>query len=449
MSQPYQSSPYAQNLEHILAALHTPEDEQEQSLPDEEPLPTFHVYPVEGGGVLFSPVPLEQDEDDEQEDGPLVIDSQPPIPRPRLMSQHPPHFLSFVLLLVLFLLLDAANSQLVSLLMPTVTITLTPVVRTLTLTSTAPLGRQLALLTLSQFQSVPTTGHGHQDARAASGTLTFYNGLATFQVVAAGKIFTGQDGVRVATDEPVTVPPANPPSLGATSVSAHTLLVGAMGNIGAWDINTALLNGLYVKNLTSFTGGQDTRDFAVVSRADLEQTAAHLKASVSASMTSTLQGQLASGESWLTPSSCTPSVRADHAVGEEAAHLTVMVSETCVAIAYRAEAVHEQATQLLTTQATRTLGNSYQPIGNVSVRVLHATVRTSPVWITFTGQGRWVYQLHPQHLAPLLLGKPRGEALHLLLCLPGIEHASITGIEGNALLPTDPQHLRFLEIVGP
>src|SRR6266446_4662971 len=89
--------------------------------------------------------------------------------------------------------------------------------------ATLQTGRILAPLTLSQSVSVPTTGRGHQDAKAATGTIIFYNGLSTSQSVAIGTVLTGQDSISVATDQAISIPPANPPSLGEASVTAHAV----------------------------------------------------------------------------------------------------------------------------------------------------------------------------------------------------------------------------------
>ncbi len=62
---------------------------------------------------------------------------------------------------------------------PTATVAIIPMSQTVTLSGTLQLGRVLAPITLSQARTIPTTGKGHQDARQASGTVTFYNGLFT------------------------------------------------------------------------------------------------------------------------------------------------------------------------------------------------------------------------------------------------------------------------------
>src|SRR5216684_9423106 len=212
-------SQYAKEIKHILATLNEQGDESDQPLPDEEELDTIHVYPVEGGGILFTRTPLEP-----EEAAPPIIDSQNDHAS-TTAAKTPLPFVLFLLLLCVFVLFDVADTQLIALMTPTATIAITPDVRTVTLQSTATLGKLLSPLTLTESQTVPTTGHGHQDARHAMGTLTFYNGLSTVQQVAAGTIVTGQDGSRVVTDASITIPPANPPSFGETSIPAHAVQV--------------------------------------------------------------------------------------------------------------------------------------------------------------------------------------------------------------------------------
>ncbi len=295
-------SQYARDIKHILATLNEHGGEDDTSLPDEEELDTIHVYPVEGGGILLTRTPLEDDE----AAAPPVIDSQDDYTTTAPGAQIPPLFLLFLLLLCLFVVGDLADNQVIALMTPTATITITPEVRNITFQSTATLGKLLSPITLTESQTVPTTGHGHQDARQAAGTLTFYNGLSTVQQVAAGTLITGQDGSSVATDTFITIPSANPPSLGETSVPAHAVQTGTAGNIQAGDMNATLSSGLYVKNLAAFTGGQDERDYLLVTKSDRDTAAATLQAKVTASMTAALHGQLMPGQE-LHPLPCPPS----------------------------------------------------------------------------------------------------------------------------------------------
>ncbi len=415
---------------------------EENPLQGKDTQETIHAYPVEGGYVLLSRTPLEEDQQPE-----TVSDSKPPQPAPKRES---PHVLSFVFILLVFLVLDSADSTIIALMIPTVNITITPNVKTITLSSSMQLGKLLSPLTISESQTTPTTGHGHQDAARATGSLTFYNGSNTAQNIAAGTDFTGSDGLAVVTAEQVTIPAAIAPQFGEATVAAQAQNVGAKGNIPADDVNLALSSDLTVKNLAPFTNGQDARDYQVVTQADRDSTAATLKAKVSSSMTAALQGQLMLGES-IQPTPCTPTTTADHAIGEEATHVTVSVSETCNAIAYNTQALSTQATRLLTTQATKKFGQGYTVSGNIHVSVTKVTTQhKTGVLLSFTTQGTYVYQLTPmaqERIVTLVAGKPRKAALHQLATLPGLSHVSISGISDNQPLPDDVTHIHLLIIV--
>src|SRR5258708_38853972 len=211
---------------------------------------------------------------------------------------------------------------------PIATIILIPKSQAIALNATVQLGRVLPPTTLSQEKTVATTGRGHQDARAATGTVTFYNGSNTEQTINAGTVFTGNDGIQVATDIDATIPAANLPVVGQATVPAHALTANAKGNIQAYDINLAVSSDLTVKNLSNFSGGQDERDFQTVTGQDIAQAAAPWKTSLAQSMQGALTGQLQSGEALVTPP-CTPKVSTDHQIGDEATQAKVTVSETC------------------------------------------------------------------------------------------------------------------------
>src|SRR5260370_19835325 len=136
--------------------------------------------------------------------------------------------------------------------------------------------RTLAPVTLTKAEPAPTTGKGHQDARSAIGTLTFYNGLFTIQTIPRGTVFTGNDGIRVATEAAVTIPAGNPPGYGQATVEAQALQAGNTGNIAAGDINTMVSSSVLVKN-SQFGGGRDARDFQAVSQADIDHATSTLK----------------------------------------------------------------------------------------------------------------------------------------------------------------------------
>lgn len=196
-------SQYAKEINRILASLKGEEDEDAPPLPEEEEVDTIHVYPVEGGGILLTRTPL-----DEEDSAPPVIESQP---TPNVAPRSPSPFVLFLLLLVPLLGLDMADSHLIALMTPTVTIAITPTVHPLTLHSSASVGKLLSPITLTESHTVPTTGHGHQDAQAATGTLTFYNTSFTAQTVAAETILSGAEGEQIVTLNSVTIPADTPP----------------------------------------------------------------------------------------------------------------------------------------------------------------------------------------------------------------------------------------------
>ena len=128
-------SQYAKDIKHILATLNEQGDEDNDTpLPDEEDLDTIHVYPVEGGGILFTRTPLEE----EEEAAPPIVDSQETRTSTRAATSPPP-FVLFLLLLCVFVVGDIADTQLIALMTPTATIAITPEVHTLSLHSTATL----------------------------------------------------------------------------------------------------------------------------------------------------------------------------------------------------------------------------------------------------------------------------------------------------------------------
>ena len=337
---------------------------------------------------------------------------------------------------------------------PIATLTIFPKSQQVTLTGTLQLGRLLHTITLSQSQTTPTTGHGHQDARAATGELTFYNGSNTAQTINAGTSFTGNDGVQVATDQTVTIPPNNPPVNGQATVAAHALVANAKGNIAADDINLALSSDLTVKNLTAFTGGQDERSFQTVAKSDIDTTAATLKPTLDLSMQGALAGQLKNGEALVTPH-CTPTITADHQPGEESTTVKVTVNETCSAVAYNQDTLQAKVTDLLDHQAAKTLGTGYSILEKPHISITQATINhtsvSSVTFLSFNAQSIWIYALtakEQNHMKNIIAGNPKNKALELLASLPGIERVAMqsSGFGDDTRIPKDISHIHLLVI---
>src|SRR5260370_18564837 len=101
----------------------------------------------------------------------------------------------------------------------TVSVTLAARSQQVSLTGTLQLGRVLNPITLSQSQTVPTTGHGHQDAKQATGYITFYNGQLTSVFIPAGTTLTGNSGVQIITDQDANIPTAKLPQFSQPNLS--------------------------------------------------------------------------------------------------------------------------------------------------------------------------------------------------------------------------------------
>ena len=336
----------------------------------------------------------------------------------------------------------------------TVTVTLLAKSQQESLTGTLQLGRVISPLTLSQSQTVPTTGRGHQDAKQATGYITFLNGQFTQVTVPAGTTLTGNSGEQIVTDQDAVIPAAspNPPSLGQVTVSAHATNKGIAGNIPALDINATVSSTLFAKNLSAFSGGQDERDFRAVTKNDITNAAAPLKTTLEQSMQDTLTGQLKSGET-LTSPTCTPTTTADHRAGDEATQVKVTVSETCSAVVYNQDTLQAKVTQLLTAQATKKLGTGYSMLDVPQVNVTAARAQENTVVLSFNAQSAWIYALssaEQQSIKKLIAGRTTEKALQLLTRLPGTERVSLTssGFGDGSRIPKDISYIHLALYYG-
>ena len=380
-----------------------------------------------------------------------VVESTPKDKESKDKNQSTAFIAYFVVCTFIFLTLSTILLQIYLLIHPqTTTIILILKSQTVSISSTIRTGRLINPITLSTSQSAPTTGRGHQDAKAATGTITFYNGELQIVTVSAGTILTGNDGVQVVTDQDATIPAldpsANPPTVGQITVSARATNPGARGNIPAFDISQpCCLASVIAKNTTAFHGGQDERNFQTVTTADMNSLSTMLKSSLAQSMQGALQGQVKLNEE-LQTLPCSPAITADHQIGQEAAQVKVTVSETCSGVAYNQNVLQSLATDLLSSQAAKKLGSGYNLLGIIHLTIIQATVsHTTPI-LTFSCSGTWVYTLshaEQERLKHLIAGKHKDQAVSILSHVPGIQAVSIAGIDNNQRLPKNPDQVIF------
>ena len=451
-----QTSQYAKALPAILAEMEKEREEDETQQPDQDGQgdgeKVVYVYPLEGGGVVFTQTPIDE------EPQTLIVNTQEPetdIRPPQ--RKDPPYFLHFLLLLLLFVGLESADAMLTDLFSPTATITIIPQQKAITTAATFPIGtgkndvqgRVLPALTLSQSLTVRASGKGHQGAKNATGTLTFYNGSFQSVTVSSGTVFIGRDGMQIATTQDAMIPAAdsstNPPTFGQAPVSAQAVRKGISGNIKAYDINgSCCAASVIIKNLAPFANGQDARDFTYVTKGDIQKANETLTPHLLQSEQGALSAQLQPGETLTTPT-CTPSVFSNHHPGDEAASVQVTVSETCKAVAYDRQSLQAAALQLVLGRLTN-LNAQYQLIGAIQITIRSVTMQQGSAALTATIHGVWVYQLNEERIKNLVAGKPRLQAIQLLLRLPGVQRISIAGISDNQALPDDTTHIHLLII---
>lgn len=356
-------------------------------------------------------------------------------------------------------------------LLPSATVTIVPISEEMHLTAaiTAVTGtpderrqevraRLLSVTTPAVAQTVPTTGRGHTAATHATGSVTFYNEAPYTQTVPAGTVLTGADGVQIATETTALIPAGNPPRFGVVTVPAHAVLTGPGGNIAAFDLDgLCCAAGVAVKNTTAFTGGHRARDFAAVAQRDVQQVAGPLATMLTQSAQETFTTQVHPTEQVVTPEHCTPSVHPDHPVGSEATQVAVTVSVTCRGEVYDVQGANVLGATLLAQQAARTLGSSYEVVGEVTTQIVQVSTvdaHRGTLLVSVSAEGVWSYpfgQTRLHHLASLIAGTRVQDAKTLLLHTQGIRAVTITLSGGNgSMLPTNPDQitLRLLIVVG-
>ena len=415
------------------------QNEQELGNPGSETADTIHDIYV-----------LIVREREDMGDTTLVVDSSPVLPQK-------PSFLPAYAICGLYLLCFLATIafQLYCISNPEIaTVTIIPTSQHVVLSGTLQLGRVLSPLTLSQSQTAKTTGTGHQDAKEATGTVTFYNGQQTSQRVTQGTVFTGSDGVSIETTQQATIPPGNPSTgYGTVTIPAQAVDAGSQGNIREGYVNTPIALAVFVKN-NQFSGGQNERDFQTVVKRDIDTITSPLTIAVAQGMQGALQSQIKPGEVFkLLP--CAPTVTSDHHPGQEAPTVKVTVSQTCSAIAYNSQTLEEKATAFLAERTQQKAGTGYSLFGTVHVSVKQASVTHTPhnlVFVSFQASGTWVYALSQttqQQIKHLIAGKTTQQALQLVVSLPGVEHAAIrfTGFGDAARLPKNTGYIHLTLIV--
>ncbi|HLZ55970.1 MAG TPA: hypothetical protein VKR06_03390 [Ktedonosporobacter sp.] len=340
---------------------------------------------------------------------------------------------------------------------PTAMITIVPHAKQITTSSTITLvtgiadathrqvqGRALPSVVMSLAETIKTTGIAYQDAKAARGTVTFYNGAPYEQTITTGTLLTGGDGVQVVTDEDAILPSVSYPTLGQATVTAHAAITGPRGNIQPGDIyglccrlNVSAING-------AFRGGQDARTYRTVTVQDINAVATLLKTSLDKSVQAALQAQVQGDETLIMLPTCQSTTKLDHQPGEEAAQVSVTVSETCNGHTYNMQAYQATIAQMLQTEASKKLGDRYMLAGMIQSSITKAIPKDhDQIELQVSIIGNYTYQFDPeqqQHMKALVAGTTKAEATNALLHEPGVQSVSIKS--DAETLPTDIKHIQ-------
>lgn len=360
-------------------------------------------------------------------------------------------------------LLLAALLLLVSplLLAAPVTVTIIPTSRMITTTMQVTLstarhpapgsltGRALPMLSLSETATVPTTGIGHQQAEPGHGAVTLYNAAPYVQAIPAGTLLTGKDGTQIVTDTDAVIPAAAYPAFGQVTVTAHTVTVGPAGNIAANDLYgpCCRLNVSAVNH--AFTGGQNARTYPMVTAQDETKVEGILHPQLIASLKAAFLTDLRTGESLVTPFECREDVEGSAGIGDEATSLTLMLTDTCTAVAYQTQELNALVSQQVMIRAQQETGQGYVLAGSITLQVLDAlSVPGKPTMqrLMVRGTGTWAYQFSEQQIeqiARLISGKSAAQATNTLLQMPGVSQVNVGT---SSTLPTDPARIHLLVI---
>jgi hypothetical protein len=454
------SENFHRKTDEIFVSVETPLSEQNQ--PESQETIRFidvHIYDFPTGQEEPPSVESERaqepttDETNEQED---TEPGQPPHRNRRRAA------LVCICVLCVLLLVGGSVLYLFPLVSMSATVTIVPVTRQITTTNTLTVltghaatgtqqipGNELSSVTMSQEQTVPTTGKGHQDATQAHGTVTFYNAAPSQQIMTAGTLLTGGDGVQIVTDQDAIIPAAQYPTFGQATVIASSVLAGPGGNVRAADIYGPCCHLNISATNSAFSGGQLARDYQMVTQQDIDNVASSLKTSLDKSVQAALKTQVADDQTLLTPVSCQQSTTPDHRPGTEATQVQVTVSETCTGVTYNTQAYQTLVAHFVTQAATQQLGEGYTQTGTIQSSIVQVNAKAHGViTLQVKSSASYSYQFtqeQQQALKSLIAGKTKAQATTALLQTPGVQSVSLSLSHGNQL-PTDTGriHITFL-----
>ena len=317
--------------------------------------------------------------------------------------------------------------------------------------------RQIAS-TKADTKQVTATGHFHQDATSATGTITFSNSSDTTQTVPSGTTFQ-VGNVPIVTDRIAVIPPATigpPLQPGQTTIPAHAVQRGSAGNIAAAAINQNGCCGspsISAQNPHAFAGGTNTLDYRYLQQDDVNTVASTNQTRLKNSAQNDVQGQIKAGEQLLSNINCDdPQITEDVPLNVPLANnittVNVTVSVSCNAKVFDASAIRKIVHDALQQKVNEdpTLGRGYMLAGNITMQIQPQMQQNGSITFAVTAMGIWYYQwtdANKQALLNQIKGEIVKDALAILNSYPGVGKATIDISNGETPLPNDMKQIRL------
>jgi len=162
-----------------------------------------------------------------------------------------------------------------------------------------------------------------------------------------------------------------------------------------------------------------------------------------------ISGQLQPNEVQAGTPSYTVNVSSDHPVGAAATQVTVTVTVSATALVYNTRIASDLARQLLTNEASQSLGPNYQPHDNLSIATPTVEQQSSDgrLYLSIAASGLWAYTITARD-EELWRQNIKGASVTLaqsyLSTRPGITAVRISLPFGTDHLPTDETQIVFV-----
>ena len=403
----------------------------ENLVPDE----TLHIHYFPDAIVILK--------EDEEPDISKVVESTPFKPCP----QKPSLLIAYIFLLgYLSLTLSTIAFQLFCVFNP-------PSATIVILTTRIPVSTQatfrlpvwhLSPVTFSKSQTVNTTGHGHQQATQARGYVTFYNALTKPQTIESGTLLIGGDGEQVVTEQAAFIPAGNLSTNGQATVSAHALNFGTEGNIQAGDIYGACCKALIQVVNSTFSGGQNERDYQAVATSDISGVIQVLSSQFQKQLHTIIFSQVSQDETLVVPITCTTSMQSNYPIGAEAMHVSVTLHKTCLPLVYKTNDLTYLAASALSQTAKTHLGSGYRLIGTIATSITNTAIQRNTLLLSTLCRGSWARSFNIHLLSSQVAGKSTDEAKAILQQSRSIQAIGIHLDGFTDRIPKNPHLIHFV-----